>query len=334
MKADERSPFTFWCVMDDHTNKTEYTFALLSDIHIDCEGGGERVYFRMAADNFADALRYARDRGVDFILSAGDQITAADDVGPEWAEYRRLISESGYDKPVFAAFGNHESRPASTRGVPMHEMEQAFLKATADHRGFDAGRGLYYTFTAPAFGDLFIVMAMEGGMMVPFVDEFSTHQLDWLEGLLEKSRTENRRVFLVQHATVWGFGAGDDADHPAYDGSLKISDDFPNNRRFVELLRRYSEIIWLSGHSHVDLRDRFNFCDDGHSCRSVHIPALCGTTRLSGESGALRMDRSFHPDTAQGFIVRVCADRAIFTGMNFNTGEAYEDFTYTVELKA
>ena len=321
--------------MSELLQEARYTFALLSDIHIDLEGGGERAYFRMAGDNFADALRVCRERGIDFILSAGDQITAADEVAREWHEYRRIIADSGYSGPIFACFGNHESRPAVTRGTPMEELTEAFLQATAPHRGFDAGDGLYYSFTEPVLGDIFLVTAMEGGMMVPFVDEFSSEQLDWLEARLGAAQREGKRVFLIQHASVYGYGPGDDACDPVYDGSLHTGSDFPNNTRFAELMRKYREIIWMSGHTHVDLRDEVNYLPayDG-GCHMIHVPALCGTTRLVRDESGRRIDRTFRPDTAQGYIVRVYADRAVFEGFNFNTGASYPEYTYVIGRRA
>ena len=302
--------------------KKSYTFGLISDVHIDREGGGERAYFRMAEENFADALRFFRERDTAFILSAGDQITAAEDVEPEWDAFRRIIRDAGYDRPIFAAFGNHEARTAYTRGVPMTELYHAFLAATREHRGFDAAGELYYRFTEPMFGDRFIVMACEGGMQVPFVDEFSSSQLDWLEAQLIEAQREHRRVFLVQHASVYGCGVGDDADRPAYDGSLHTGEDFPNNTRFMRLLSEYPDTIWLSGHTHVDLRDGVNYRKAPDSCHMIHIPALCGTKRLiSGDGGRRVMDRTFRPDTAQAYLVRVFEDRAEFIGVNCNTGE-------------
>ena len=312
-------------------NEKTYAFGLISDVHIDCEGEGERVYFRMAEDNFADALRFFGERDAAFILSAGDQITAADGVQTEWAEYRRVIRESGFDRPIFAAFGNHEARPAETRGEPMRAMYDAFLAATRGDRGCGADGGLYYSFTEPVFGDRYIVMANEGGMMVPFTDEFTAEQLDWAEGLLADAQRERRRVFLVQHASVYGCGAGDDLDRPAYDGALHTGPVFPNNTRFMRMLARYPRTIWMSGHSHVDLRDGVNYRKAPDTCHMIHVPALCGTTRLvPGGDGRRRVDRTFHPDTAQAYLVRVYADRVRFIGVNCNTGETYAEATFTV----
>lgn len=302
--------------------KKSYAFGLISDVHIDREGGGERAYFRMAEDNFADALRFFRERDTVFILSAGDQITAVEGVESEWAAYRRIIRESGYERPIFAAFGNHEARPAAEHDELMPAMKDAFLAATREHRGFGAGDGLYYSFDHPTFGDRFIVMACEGGMDVPHTDAFTAAQLDWVEELLESAQQENRRVFLIQHASVYGCGVGDDLNPPVYKGSLHTGKAFPMNTRFMRILERYPQTIWLSGHTHIDLRDGVNYRKAPDSCHMIHIPALCGTKRLiSGDGGRRVMDRTFRPDTAQAYLVRVDEDRAEFIGVNCNTGE-------------
>ena len=311
-------------------SEKSYSFGLISDVHIDLEGGGERVYFCMAEQNFADALRFFRERGAAFLLSAGDQITAADAVQPEWEAYRRIIHASGYDKPIFAAFGNHEARQA-LYGATMEEMFAAFLSATRDHRGMGAEGRLYYRFTEPMFGDLYIVMADEGGMQVPLTDAFSAAQLDWLESLLTEAARQDRRVFLIQHAAVYGSGVGDDPDRPAFNGALRTDGRFRMNTRFVRLLERFPRTIWMSGHTHVDLRDGANYRRSPGSCHMIHIPALCGTTRLVRASdGSPAIDRTFRPNTAQAYLVRVYADRTEFIGVNCNTNEEYPQARYTI----
>ena len=177
-------------------------------------------------------------------------------------------------------------------------------------------------------------MALENGADTNLIDNFSDEQLDWLEELLERHSREDRRVFLIQHAPIYGFGAGDDTQKPAYEGSIHLYDDsgavFINNRRFRELVSRYRDIIWLSGHTHVDLRDGVNYSHEG-GCHMLHIPALSGSTRMIyDENGRHILNRTFYDDAAQGYIADVSRDEVVFRGIDFLSGEMYPQYTYTI----
>ena len=84
-------------------------------------------------------------------------------------------------------------------------------------------------------------------------------------------------------------------------------------------------MIWLSGHTHVDLRDEVNYSDDnGNACRMLHIPALAGSTRIvKGENGGNTLDRTFYDDEAQGYIITAYRDRIVFEGIDFLSDRLY-----------
>ena len=90
-------------------------------------------------------------------------------------------------------------------------------------------------------------------------------------------------------------------------------------------------MIWLSGHTHVDLRDGVNY-SRGDSCHMLHIPALAGSTRLTTDkSGSRTLDREFYDDAAQGYIADVSADEVVFRGIDFLSREMYPQFSYMIK---
>ena len=93
-----------------HQDQKHYRFAVLADIHIDLENGGENTYFIHAQKNFANALKVIKKSGCAFIVSAGDQVTNASGAEEEWQKYREIIDRSGYQGQIFEAMGNHETR--------------------------------------------------------------------------------------------------------------------------------------------------------------------------------------------------------------------------------
>ena len=309
-----------------------YRFAVISDVHIDLEDGGKKTYFIYAQENLARALSNIKELGCSFIVSAGDQVTNASGAEAEWRLFRRMIADSGYDRPVFTALGNHETRFSQYGCTLEHSLGEFRRYSGIDSLPVSAPSGkCYYEFIEPVFGDSFIFMALDKGPRTNLIDDFSDGQTDWAEALLKKRTAEGRRIFLVQHAGIYGFGAGDIPESPAYDGAIHLSDDtgrpYKNNRRFFELVRRYKDVIWLYGHSHVDFADGVCYSDGGgEACRMIHIPALAGTTRIAaGKDGKNTLDRTFYPGIAQGYIADVYKDRTVLRGYNFYTGAPYED---------
>ena len=310
-----------------------YRCAALSDIHIDCQDGGENIYFTYAAQNFARALNVAQERGAAFIITAGDQVTNASGATLEWLEYQRILAESDYDGPVYEAIGNHEMRYSQYSACdPVCGVEEFIIGTGLDGAASVDARKPYYTVTEPVSGDHFIFMALEGDFSPAETDEFSDEQIAWLESLLSRFSGDGHRIFLIQHALISGYGAGDDRESPAYGGSMTADADHPNNLRFKELIEQYRDVIWLSGHTHVDLRDGVNFSDeDGRSCLMFHIPSLAGTTRIvSDGSGGHELDRTFYRDATQGYLVDAYDGAVMLSGVNFYDDLIYPAYTYIV----
>lgn len=320
-------------------NKDGYRFAVLSDIHMDLEDGGKKIYFINAEKNFKRALEVINNLGCDFIISAGDQVTNATGATEEWRLYRELIESSGYRGQVFSALGNHELRFAKYGGCSIADCHREFIDFTglAGMPVIRPSGKTYYAYIEPIFGDVFIFMSLEIGADTNLIDNFSDEQMDWAEELLYRYSREDRRIFLIQHAPIYGFGAGDDTSTPAYEGSIHLSGDdgsiFKNNRRFYELVKRYEDVIWLSGHTHVDLQEGVNYSHDG-SCHALHIPSLAGGTRMKTDADGKRyLDRKFYDDAAQGYIAEADADKVVFRGIDFLSGKMYPLYTYTINNK-
>ncbi|MBQ6412534.1 MAG: metallophosphoesterase [Ruminococcus sp.] len=319
-------------------DQKHYRFAVLADIHIDLENGGENNYFIHAQKNFTNALKIIKKSGCAFIVSAGDQVTNAAGAEEEWQKYREIIDRSGYQGQIFEAMGNHETRFAKYGGCTVDECRKEFIRyARLDKKPIlRPSDKTYYVYLDDTFDDAFLFLSLENGVDTPLIDNFSDEQMDWAEEMAERFTREGRRIFLIQHAPIYGFGAGDDNHEPAYRGSIRLNNDdeknFRNNRRFFDLICRYKDMIWLSGHTHVDLRDNVNYQKaDSHACHMLHIPALSGSTRLSrDDTGKRILDRTFYDDAAQGYIADVYEDRVVFNGIDFLHDRIYPEYVYTI----
>ena len=85
-----------------------YTFNSYSDVHIDTE-----VYYTNCQKNWKNALKYAKDKDTDFIVSAGDAVTNAKGFAEEWDVYEKILADSDYTNPVWETNGNHDMRDES-----------------------------------------------------------------------------------------------------------------------------------------------------------------------------------------------------------------------------
>ncbi len=315
-------------------HQPRYRFAAIADVHIDLENGGKSTYFIHAEENFRRALAVIKQRGCAFIVSAGDQVTNASGAVEEWQLYRRIIEESGYSGLVLEAVGNHETRSAKYGINTLSDCLGDFIRYTRlkEKPVLRPEGKTYYEYTEPVCEDVFLFLSCENGMNTNEIDNFSDEQMDWIEERLDAYRRKSR-LFLIQHANSRGCGVGDRRTAPAYDGAIRTKSGdgrpFVNNRRFLDLLKKHPQLIWLSGHTHIDLRDGVNFASS--PCHMLHIPALAGSTRIvKDQSGGYTLDRAFTGDNAQGYIADVYDDRVIFRGIDFLSDAFYPAYTYII----
>lgn len=305
-----------------------YTFNSFSDIHIDEEHFGETpaYWWEYSEAHWANALDYANELGVDFIVASGDQVTNAnfDTLDKEWQAYQLILAQSDYVNPIYEAGGNHEVRQD---GVVPEEL-QIFITGSGLDASMDtlSAAKPYYSITEPTTGDLFIFMALEAGYRPAKYDQFTDEQLDWVEGLLEENCGKGRNVYIVQHALIRGYGPGDDLENPYYGGSL--NPDLESSKRFISLLEKYKDAIWIAGHSHEDFTLGYNYSNnDGAACNMIHNPSVSNPTHVT--DGAI--DYTFNEDLSQGYFVQVFKSSIIFNGANLCDRKIYPAYSYIID---
>lgn len=307
-----------------------YTFSSYSDIHIDEEKwGSAAAYWQFSEKNWAQALQYSVDKKVDFIVSSGDQVTNAnfDNLDKEWKAYQSILAKSDYVNPIYEAGGNHE-----VRKDPIKEELAAYVKGSGlDSRISTVQSGkTYYTITEPVTGDLFIFMALEGGYRPAQYDEFSDEQLDWLEETLKANYNTGKNIYLIQHALISGYGAGDDTENPYYGGS--INKDLPSAKRFISIIEQYPDIIWISGHTHEDYRLGYNYSNNnGTSCNMIHNSSVGNPTTLETVEGKTSLSYTFHEDNSQGYYVQVFENAILFNGASLHDEKIFPAYSYIIK---
>jgi hypothetical protein len=187
----------------------------------------------------------------------------------------------------------------------------------------------YYTVTEPKTGDLFIFMSLEAGYRPAKYDEFTKEQLNWLEDVLANNYGKGKNIYLIQHALISGYGAGDDTKDPYYGGSMNPALD--SVKKFESIIEKYPNIIWLSGHTHEDYSLGYNYSNNnGTSCNMIHNSSIGNPTHISTkEKHAL--DYAFNENLSQGYYVQTFKNAILFNGANVCDGKIYPAYSYIID---
>ena len=241
-----------------------YTFSTFSDVHID-KGS---LWYVNAEANLKNALKYSVDNQADYIVISGDVVT--NDSGPdkEWDAYQKVLSKSDYTGMVWESDGNHDLRQGVSSGL------KSFIKGSGTD-GSNIGKPYFYRIEEKT-GDLFIFMALELNKDPKQYDEFTDEQLAWAKNLIEQNY-QTKNIFIIQHAPINRFGAGDRMSDPYYKGLLGQNNE--STKAFKKLLTDYPNVMFLSGHTHEDFVMDYNYSDEnGTAANMIHTPSLAGST--------------------------------------------------------
>ena len=308
--------------------KILYSFGVLSDIHVKNPSRDSNTTDTQA--DYIRALNFYKNNGADFVCVAGDivwngslDVPELEESGQYWVEEVQLFktlndeyfnnAETG--QIVYATTGNHD---ASLRGYTHGEYglkEIATYYGDGTKTGLEAWEEIVGTplnYVIEQGDDVFIFLGMAKWNRITFFQEGYT---TWLETQLENYK--DKRVFLFFHLFLEG----------TFD-NLLTSQGMPSGYTtgsvsYLEpLINSYKNVIWFSGHSHIDLNceniDTFenpNIYQNENSMTMVHVPA-CAYLRLLNSAGTSYV-RTY--GTSQGLWVDVYADKIVVKGIDFAT---------------
>ena len=307
------------------TDDMIYSFASISDPQIanDSYGSGKYPYDEIHLEKAFETLA---DREVEFSVVSGDVVNDQNGnqtYDAEYKVYERILADSSYVNPIYEANGNHEvwADPA-TIGLPTFIKETGLdsVKST-----ISAGKP-YFEITEPKSGDHFIFMALEGTFYTNQGTQFSTAQLNWLEGLLKKYHGDGNNIFIIEHGNIEGWGSGDKATAPYY-YDLGLKKDSSDVKRFISLMETYKECVIMTAHTHLELGAQLNYSDNnGTSAVMMHNSAIGGVRRLVNGS----VDRTPVLGLSEGYIVEVYNSCILFKGINLYYNEIMPSCSYII----
>lgn len=318
--------------LDADTKDALYTFGSISDPQLANDDYGSDSY-PYDEEHLAAALETLANRGVDFTVSSGDTVNDQNGnktYAAEYKAYQRLLADSSYCNPIYEANGNHDVGTVWDKNGNYYNNNTPFVKATGlnnDKSTIAMGKP-YFEVTEPNTGDHFIFMALEGGFYTNKGTQFSTAQLDWLEGLLKKYSGDGKNIFIIEHANIGGWGSGDKLTTPYY-YDLALIKTNPDVARFIKLMESYKDCVIITGHTHLELSAQYNYSDNnGTSAVMIHNSAIGGVRRLVNGT----IDRSPVQGLSEGYIVEVYEDQILFNGTNMVTGDSMPQCCYIVPM--
>ncbi len=308
------------------TDDMIYSFASISDPQIPTDQDYGVPHYPYAQEHLKAAFETLANRKVDFSVVSGDIVNDQNGnrtYDAEYKVYERILADSSYVNPIYEANGNHELwADPSTIGIPTFIKETGLdsVKST-----ISAGKP-YFEITEPKSGDHFIFMALEGQFHTNQGTQFSTAQLDWLEGLLKKYHGDGNNIFIIEHGNIEGWGSGDKATAPYY-YDLGLKKDSSDVKRFISLMEKYKECVIMTAHTHLELSAQLNYSDNnGTSAVMMHNSAIGGVRRLVNGS----VDRTPVLGLSEGYIVEVYNTCILFKGINLYYNEIMPSCSYII----
>lgn len=310
------------------SEKAEYSFGVLSDIHLLDKTYKDNGNYTGASqcvnslENYQRALKFFNDNGTEFVCVVGDIIaknnssngTEEDDMN-EWISEVSLFAQYNsnyYRNPVYATTGNHDALVTPTDNMGLGKIMTIYGDGTKTaEEVWTEIVGKNPSFVFEKNNDVFIFFIEYYWNYVNFCRD---EDIEWLRMQLEKYK--NKRVFLFAHLLL-------DDTYDVGSGSGMIMTDPPAGRSkdMKELALSYSNVIWFNGHSHYDMsyegKEGFinpNLYQTGDSMTMVHVPA-CSYLRVLKEGGG-----HDNVDGSQGLWVDVYNDKIVIKGIDFTKG--------------
>ena len=320
-----------------------YSFASYSDTHISCNDSTAVSKYPYDEQKLTDAFNAAADRGVDFIITTGDNVNNERDdskggsnpfYAEEWNTYLKILADSNYVNPVYEAIGNHElwcydhDSANLVKGMDWKTGSDYFCTVTgldSTEAALDSGKA-YYEVTEPTTGDHFLFMALEGGFYTNMNDEFSDEQLSRLDSKLTQYETDGKNIFIMEHCNIKYWGAGDQLDNPIYD--LGLESGCQATAKLKALLQKHKSAVMITGHTHFKLDLQLNYSTNNQTSATImHNSSVGGVRNILNRT--TRVNDTTR-ELSEGYFVEVYDNATIFYGANLYYNKINPSTSYII----
>lgn len=273
----------------------KYTVGIVSDIHIDAyeEDYGD------SQNDFINALNFYNENTVDFIIVNGDLVNEGYEV--DYQKYLELVNTYSNNIPIKTIRGNHECY-----------YDGGYDASNTRFADYIGGAN-YYEYIRDNDVYLFLSCMKEAG------DNLTSEQTTWLTQKL--AEYADKRVFLFTHYPYGEVGSI---------GNL-VDKTQMSNSTFLNLIKQYKNIVYFSGHSHInfesqELNKYANIKKASDMCHRVHISSLA-RPRIWNGSELVNLSEG-----SQGYLMDVYDNGILLKGYDFATDKFIAIAQYFLEV--
>ena len=265
-------------------------FGVVSDIHIQSTNP-------VAQNKFARMLGDMVQLHVPNLIINGD---LGDGMPQDYDTLRSLISHQKSSPAIFYTIGNHEFYKANHSPITNVWSPETFPNGETNDMALNrfnklTGRDhVYYDKYLKGYHFIFLGSEKSAISNPNYGDRayLSNDQLRWLESKLKEKYTLGKPIFVFLHQPLIGYKS-------TFDFIIQAD-------RLREILKRFPEVIFFSGHIHRELglpttalRDEFVMI----SSSSVYLPR--------------DSHGNFLPDKSEGLVIEVINKHVVIKGRNF-----------------
>ncbi len=311
-----------------------YSFGSISDLHFnryELDGGND-----VAESTFARSLAFFDNAGVSLVAMPGDIST--DGEKEAFMAFNNITSD--FDFPVYTTTGNHDLHAKYEKenwltymnnGVYSEEKAEGIINVAAN--------GLDFVYEEKVSGEIFIFLNQTSnnyGLLWNAL--LQDEQLDWLEEQLEEHK--EKTVYLFFHTFLTSangnplMGTGNLQNELGWAYPLFYTPGASDEIRLRNLLREYSNVFFLNGHSHwayhmQSLNPDLNVSKNGEDGATfIHVSSV-SSPRITGDYQVLW--EGTDPTMSEGYLIEVYEDSIILYGVDFVNNRILSYATYECE---
>ncbi|WP_258525627.1 metallophosphoesterase [Paenibacillus sp. YN15] len=294
-------------------NQSVFRFAVISDIHVEAWNKESHTKLRKALTDLSQNV-------------PGQALVINGDLGNglpgDYETLGKLMREIPYPGQVVYTIGNHEFYKAWTDAAgkwneadfPNGETPEASIGRFLQFTGYDK---VYHDSWIEGYHFIFLGSETYRQTDDSFAEDawLSEKQLQWLEGAMAERAEEGKPIFVFLHQPLPYTVAGSFTD---FNSRAVIQ-----HERLKEILSRYPQTVFFSGHSHWELGSPGTLIRDGFTMvntSSVQSPYDTSDTPIPAEE-----------QKSEGLVVEVSGNKVHIRGRDFTAADWIPAASYTVE---
>lgn len=288
-------------------------FQIVSDIHITTAKGatGEAKYSNTHFAMMLQDIKKNSPESIGIFINGDIANTGSNaEFLMTYDIYQKELQKNDGNLPeLHMSIGNHDWMAGNPSGQ-FQKYADMFSSTTTSQP-----KGVYYAEKIGGYNFIYL-----GGEAAGLNAVLSDEQIEWFDETLARIEKEDgdSPVFVFLHQSFYNTVAGS-LPGQGWDGIV-------NETALKKVLKKYGNIILLSGHSHWVLDSEGNMFEGDET-----LPVEFNTSSVSYLWTSYNITGGEHEDGSEGYYVRIYDDKVVFLGRDFENGEFVPSAMYVVQ---